>query len=639
MKALIWKEIKEIWQVWLISLVNFLLFLAIAKVTGFNIKILWVFPLYLELYSGFLGARSFAGEKIGGTLDYLYNRPIHPRTLLIVKYLIGYLQICFFYYLIHYVFTVDTYIRQSYGLMLVNYDIFRHLGLSLSLFSLFGIYSFCFLFSMLVNDTLRALFVGFFVTCLAYFMFVKVLMGWFWQHLALTFNTMIFRYPLYQYLIEIFILGVIGIVYYSLYRKRLIWKTGFSLLILLGISIPCTLILLSRGNISPISKNNQLGLREMHYFNNHIYGFGSHGQLQGINISNPNRLEEVSLIGILTTMNSNYISKIDGQYLYAVEHYPSNPQLVVYKITSNNVALEIERISFQEDTSRLLALKFKETFLDTYNYFGKDSTFSWGMSQMGKRSSYVWHTVYIYPKDNFVFLKHLVKTSEKNWKLFSQFTTQHDERQFDFRQYPLYQEHLIQIDKKTWKITDQLDTDSNLRQKIRHYLDGQVVGNYSFYNAGNAIEIYDVSNWKEPIVVSEIKITPPYPSIDDLHYNPPIFIMKGNYLYTRTLTNPLVIYDLSDIKNPRKVGEAPWDWTERGERRYLWGGMDILSNKRVVVSYERGVLVFDVSHPQKPLQIGKTVDGFIMDMLSDNNFLYISSQSNGLNRFEVYRIP
>src|SRR5208283_3571829 len=85
------------------------------------------------------------------------------------------------------------------------------------------------------------------------------------------------------------------------------------------------------------------------------------------------------------------------------------------------------------------------------------------------------------------------------------------------------------------------------------------------------------------------------------------FVIQGHYLYVMTSQHSLIIYDITDAPNPKKLSEVTWDWidTLKEDRYYSRASKFIIKNNRAIVIYERGFLVFDISDPAHPKQIGK----------------------------------
>ena len=78
MKVLLWKEWKEISWLWLVSILSITILTPLTE--GADIFFRNIAIYFIVVYSGFIGARAFAGERTIGTLDYLYTRPAHQET-------------------------------------------------------------------------------------------------------------------------------------------------------------------------------------------------------------------------------------------------------------------------------------------------------------------------------------------------------------------------------------------------------------------------------------------------------------------------------------------------------------------------------------------------------------------------------
>lgn len=584
MKTLLWKEFKEIRWLWLT------VFTAILLIILFNsddIKYGQYFGVaffILLLYSAFLGARAFAGEREHGTFTYLHTRPLHPLITLWVKFFCGLFQNASLVLLI----IISTDLGNQFYPQPDSPWIF--------LFYIFGIYTLCFWISMLVNDTVRAFLIGLPGTFLTFQLFI-----YFQRFNAyLTYHTFeIFEGGVSRYLkdgfffltMEIFLIGIIGVTYYSLLRKRLVWKTGFILFFPLALYSMHYSNLLFYGNILPVSSSPDIQfnvsenyrMKSFCYANGKVYGLDGNlyknPELKVVDISNPNHPVEKTVMRFpgtiaypyfdlennsLYTLSHLWTGPASQEYLRTLgknstewlrQHQPNNPRLDVYDIADLDHIKQIASIKFVSETARV-------PFYQSYDPIWIDKQFINIAYNIETASQYV-------DSKRGIRTSNITGGTGDYWK-----------------------KCVVQIDKQSLQIVKDLDI-------------------YPNHTSG----LYNMQN---------------YPSNWAVH---------GDYYYTTNTQNAL------EINKGHRVSVIPWDWIDRSQAKASFNNMPgyynvptniVIQNNRALVFYERGFIVFDITSPAKPKQLGKMTSDRLQAFTLGDGYLYTQSQARG---FSIYRIP
>jgi len=141
-----------------------------------------------------------------------------------------------------------------------------------------------------------------------------------------------------------------------------------------------------------------------------------------------------------------------------------------------------------------------------------------------------------------------------------------------------------------------------------------IVGNYAYVaDWNNGLVILDISNGKEPIKVGSCLTTDKAWKV----------AVQGDYAYVADRDTGLVIVNISDKENPRLVGEHEttghaFDVTVSGEYAYI-------------ADYGSGLIIFNISDPEDPIKIGEydtDANAHSADIIGD--LAYVADGHGGL---------
>ena len=150
-----------------------------------------------------------------------------------------------------------------------------------------------------------------------------------------------------------------------------------------------------------------------------------------------------------------------------------------------------------------------------------------------------------------------------------------------------------------------------------------VSGNRAFLASSDGLRTYDIS---APTNVVNLG-----------HTNDGIangVAVSGNYAFVlHEATSGLVIYDVSDPANPRKIGQVA------GAGTYPFFHGVVVSNAFVYTTLNHGLHIFDVSDPSNPVDVGHTnVSTSIYDPSSwtlSGNYSYVANQTDSLRIYSL----
>jgi len=169
-----------------------------------------------------------------------------------------------------------------------------------------------------------------------------------------------------------------------------------------------------------------------------------------------------------------------------------------------------------------------------------------------------------------------------------------------------------------------------------------IKGDTLFINTGPLLEIYDVTNRKNPVKISEL-------SFGD--YSIGGLDVKDNYLYVLH-EGGISIVDISNVSNPVVIG---WNYLEEPRHFHLGFQATVKGDYLYVVVPDR-FIIYDVSNPYNPIELGHfrqpistsakfrrfDISGnyaFIAECYGVPAHLYIVDISDPTNPTEVTRIP
>jgi hypothetical protein len=585
-KILIWKEVKEIWWVLVIALA---IPLVMGAVAGFEKAYFLTAIAVYFLFTGFLGGRSFASESENHTMDYITTRPLHPRTLFLVKYFTG-IGLIILLLLLSISFISGS-PNFSLGEELV---IIWAASVPLILF-----YSFCLIFSILTKDSLRSSLLGFggavvFGSLIALFVrnYPNTILPYIVkdQYIPLLgFLKGFFYYVIFISLIT----SVTGLIYYCSLKKRLEWKNGFAVM------IPASLILLTAfhayyyGDLradyikedKPLitSENSSLFPWEQKLY--YYQGIGNRNDsiiIGCLDLSNPVNPE----VHVMKTAYDFYYNPFtvlfDKNNLYAIstnDFYNRN-ELIKYKLGQDGKIKEIGRIK----APSLPATEFSDWTTSTFVLLFDD------------------------PDNLYLTLrqkdKHLYY-DKKGHLLRDPYSVPDRIEQLAFKRY------CAVVDKRTFRTKEFFQIDSTMN--LTPYFYGMKYKQYAFYydyysstRKDKSLCLYDVSDWKHPrLVVKDIL----HFSMNDVNiynrnYMDSMMKIQGNYLCFSMDKNALRVYDLSQLPKIREVSHVPYGFIDRMAESQAAG----LSFRRLllegpnafVINY-RGVLWIDITDPAHPV--------------------------------------
>lgn len=628
--VLIWKEIMETRPIWLVAFC-FIVLIPLLFSQLIDITYTGVALFFLLIYCPFLGARTFAGERDQGTLDYLQTRPVHPLWVLLVKYMLGLIQISTLLLIVIYFSTTDQGFQFIIG---KAYDKVTS-PLIVSTFFI-SLYSFCFFVSIFVQDTVRAFLIGFPGTVIVDLVFVYINLKYQYGLGVSSTSLQLLQECFSLVNLNILLLGIIGITYYRVYYKRWVWKTGFLVFFPLAFYLMYYSNNLFYGDMNPVSTlgdfrftNGSYNADQIYYWNGKIFGFdflygnnnisNSSLRLNVIDVNNPqhpvgntvmkmppstwlpyfdfqnNKLYTIEKIWT-GPPNDNLIKSWGAQSTQRLkEHRSDRPRLVVWDISDLDHPKELARVKFVTETTSPTYTRYYEKISVDDRFINVGYTFEAG------RIYYI-ENGRLGRKPTSIITNHF-KTLNKT--------------------------RVVQIDKKNFQIVNQFD--EKFQENNWPFIPYQVYGHYEFEGSYQEIYIYDNSD----------SIHRPYSlkfwgrqDHDSLHY----FVIRDHYLYVRTEQHPLIIYDITDALNPKIIGETNWDWIDAFDldRNYGQSSRIIIKNNRAIIMYNRGFLVFDISNPHHPKQIAKMTSDLIQTSVMNDGYLYAEGLARG---FSIYRIP
>jgi len=231
-QQLLKKEVMEQrWVLWVVMGLVTALMLFFSKTMVAMDVIFWIVPL-LVIYNG---SRLMSGESNHHTLEYLVTRPLSINRIFWIKYLVGVLVPL---YLFSIVYLQDEYFCLSQN----NYIDLKYPFLVFTLITILTLlmYNFFVFFSALIKDIVRTIVIGIAGgIIIGSSVWIYVTYNPF-SLLAMTMGISVvdhMKYPVHISLLALASLGIVGIVFSSQLRKRLVWNsyfTGFAVIGLVG---------------------------------------------------------------------------------------------------------------------------------------------------------------------------------------------------------------------------------------------------------------------------------------------------------------------------------------------------------------------------------------------------------------------
>lgn len=626
MKALLWKELREIWLLWLVF---FCVLICISPLflesEGYSLV---VTIFLLSIYSGFLGARAFAGEREQGNFTYLQTRPISTRTVLWIKYFIGLLQITVLLLLIIFL------TQNSNGFQFIFGSAHDKLSSPTLVFTcLWGLYSFCFLISIFATDTVRAFLIGFPSALFIEFVVFEC-QRFSNPNILLDSQTLLFiQFSLVFLTLILFLVGITGIAYHSYCLKRFTWKTGFLLFFLLGFLLIHHFHNLFYGDTVPVGQTSNVDSFRfssnvgLYYWNHRIYKVNS----------------------------SNIINM--RKFLYIDVTNPATPRVRNgFNIPWNtNLLIDKNRLyTFDYPVKSSQAVSVKDIYFKVYDLNSSDYNaliFQKQIYQYAEKIPNTYGTPYVSTKESSIFLTYYIATGKTPYGFDENGRPLADSGGYEY----LYKTHVLELDKSTFKKIREFDINS-----IGFNFSSQEEFTPERYfcksNSSLSINVYDISSLRQSKPHLSIRDVYDYSNhatpilvISTLHLNPnskiPIyeyitFQQEGNYLYIMNHANMLEVYDLTRKTNSL-VAKVPWNWVDMlGIQTINTNDQGLLTldiqDNRAFIFNKRGFMIFDISNPTKPKLLSRMMTDHIQEYTIHDNYLY----ATGIARhFAIYRIP
>lgn len=605
LRAMIWKEFREIRWFWLGAIITLFVLTYPLQSTG---EVLMEAGVFLSLvYAGFIGSRAFAGEKEKGFYDYIISRPIPPRSFLWVKYIFGIVQLLSLLILL-------TILTASWNQPIYLVDQFTQaFSTPVVIFTfLMGFYSICFLASIYFRDTIRALLVGF-VSAIGFGLLITILNQGSHPSLLMDERAVLYIKDTLDFLvIHLFVIGLIGISFYSLYRKRVVWKTGFTSFIPMGIGLMVYSHFLYYGNLQPIGINNEVnfnngneyGLNTLYYSQGKVYGFQilpkvNIPELTSIDIAHPDH----PVVSQRTKLPYvSYHARFDDNKLYVVEyHGPTNT------MDLNNIYLSSYSLSPKISLVQSVPL-----------FQGKE-----------ERPNVIYYP-YIFPKGDYLYLVYGIDTSiPANGKSYSTA--------------PLKQ-HVLKIDKQTLHLVEQFDAEGNYSIPNLFLSDKPQEFRLEFYSnsTSSGVRVFSTLNKETSIPDNTFQMYYNSPRNLESQRSDWVFSsrLKGKYLYTSTIKHILEIYDVTRKDKPL-LGTVDRNFmdqtsiTSMNNSIYFDNAIQF-HNNRAIIQSNRGFYIVDISNLEHPKLLKRMTSDHVQLMALHDDYLYTTGVAYP---FAVYKLP
>ena len=132
-------------------------------------------------------------------------------------------------------------------------------------------------------------------------------------------------------------------------------------------------------------------------------------------------------------------------------------------------------------------------------------------------------------------------------------------------------------------------------------------GNIAYLVRRHGLLVLDISNYESPKVLSELK-TDEY--LEEI-------LVDNNIAYVGTLDYSFLVFDVSDPKNPFEIGRVDENIDD------VWG-FDIYNNRLLVASEDTGCKIFNIDDPSNPIEIS-TMDLYTaVDVKTKDSVAYVA---------------
>lgn len=580
-KLLFWKELRETWWAFAIALiVPFLM----AMVAGLDTAYFLSSASLGFLLAGFLGGRSFASETENHTLEFISTRPLHPRTLFLVKYFTGAGLIMLMDILL--VSSVN-FSKTLYQATLIEIII----SILISATPLLIFYSVCLTFSFLFRDSLRSSLFGFGATAVIFmglatiFYEVPIWLYYFQKDIQLG-NIFLVKTTFYFLMMMSLVMGITGSIYYCWLKKKFDWKNGFALLVPAALLLTFLFNSIYFGNMRPDIHQSTVPFRINNQENAHLWGnklyyqdyeiYGRGIRITCIDFSDPRHIRNSILRYPLPDIS--WRSAYDRNYLYDINTVGRiNPgELVQYDLSQETTIREVRRVKLPAIPPTPLSLQ---------------KTAGWG-AQLYTDSTAIFAEIY-QPFEVIYLDKHRNPIKDRKPVKYSD----------SFISKKIW---CAVLDKESLKTIELFPVLPSMDLSVK--LQGIGYQQYSFAvetpYPDTYLSLYEMSNWKYPKLIKRII------KLDTLSfYNSrqsdikKLMVIQGNNLYVSVNKNLLEVYDISRLPEIHKISQISLGYADRqlDSMGYLYLNRTlIVEGPNAFVINPRGVYWIDVSNPAKP---------------------------------------
>jgi hypothetical protein len=571
-KYLVWKELRETWIAFAIVItvpVLIALFLGADTVYIISVSFLGF------LFAGFLGGRSFASETENQTLDYLSTRPLHPRTLFLVKYLTG------------------------YGLSMIMLSIYIGISLLFGEHSSFDIkydvafgffpafvltffYSISLVFSFMTKDTLRSSLLGFggcsiISSLLAITSYLFPDAELYLKKDLMIVGVYLYKSFFYYLAFFIFILGTAGVTYFSWLKKRLEWKNGFMAM------IPASLVFLALFNANYFGAMRPDSLYTVNTsltnncWNQRIYDASSNLTTTTVMYMDTADANKYKITTMRPKIEAGFV-EFDKNYLYGLKRVvgKAEGEIIKYDLSQDSTVQEVKRVALPHVPATALSLKTAAGSVHLYN----KNRELYAFLSLPERELYYGSNGRQIMEDKPV--KYLYK-------------------QFEYKKW------CAVYDKETLALKEFLAMDSTMN--IFPWIYGISYHQYAFGVEDERhytwLNLYDASDWKHPRFLKRIT---KLGSMDLAWMLNQEMVIQGNYLYASLDKKALRVYDLRTLPELKEVSSVAYGFADRvaeyNEPFMSWRHLIVNSSDAIIIN-KRGVLRIDISNPAKPKIVGR----------------------------------